>query len=130
MAPSRSPSSPRRAVALTARDAVRPLQPLLVDALDAEGRTPLERAESAGMREAADVLRRHAEIPRDHIASFSPGRGMVLGWGVHGWRGRWLVNGSSKGLVRLEIDPAVRARGDHDADTEGETASHTTPFAW
>jgi hypothetical protein len=51
-----------------------------------------------------------AEIPRDQIASFSPGTGMVLGWGVHGWRGRWLVNGSSKGLVRLEIDPAVRAR--------------------
>lgn len=34
----------------------------------------------------------------------------VLGWGVHGWRGRWLVNGSSSGLVRIELDPEARAR--------------------
>jgi hypothetical protein len=33
-----------------------------------------------------------------------------LGWGVHGWRGRWLVNGSSRGLVRIDLDPAQRAR--------------------
>lgn len=36
--------------------------------------------------------------------------GRVLGWGAHGWRGRWLVNGSSKGIVVLEIDPAARCR--------------------
>ena len=29
-------------------------------------------------------------------------------WGAHGWRGRWLVNGSSKGIVALEIDPPAR----------------------
>ena len=29
----------------------------------------------------------------------------VWGWGVHGWRGTWLVNGSSSGLVRIELDP-------------------------
>lgn len=31
-------------------------------------------------------------------------------WGVHGWRGRWLVNASSSGLVRIDLNPAVRAR--------------------
>ena len=34
----------------------------------------------------------------------------VLGWGVHGWRGRWLVNGASTGMVRLTLEPPVRAR--------------------
>ena len=36
--------------------------------------------------------------------------GRVMGWGAHGWRGRWLVNGSSSGLVRLELDPRARAQ--------------------
>ena len=30
----------------------------------------------------------------------------VLGWGAHGWRGTWLVNGSSTGLVRIDSRPA------------------------
>jgi len=34
----------------------------------------------------------------------------VTGWGVHGWRGRWLVNGSSSRLVRIGFGPPVRAR--------------------
>jgi hypothetical protein len=29
---------------------------------------------------------------------------------VHGFRGRWLVNGSSKGVVELTIDPPVKAK--------------------
>jgi hypothetical protein len=29
---------------------------------------------------------------------------------VHGFRGRWLVNGSSKGVVELTIDPPVQAK--------------------
>ena len=33
----------------------------------------------------------------------------VLGWGAHGWRGTWLVNGSSTGLVRIDFDPRARA---------------------
>jgi hypothetical protein len=33
----------------------------------------------------------------------------VLAWGVHGWRDRWLVNGSSSGLVRVTLDPSARA---------------------
>jgi hypothetical protein len=34
----------------------------------------------------------------------------VWSWGVHGWRGRWLVNGSSSGIVRIDLEPAGRAR--------------------
>ncbi len=48
-------------------------------------------------------------IPRSAVTSTRAHTGRVLGWGVHGWRGRWLVNGSSKGLVTLEIEPAARA---------------------
>ena len=29
---------------------------------------------------------------------------------MHGWRQRWLVNGSSHGIVVLAIDPPARAR--------------------
>ncbi|MGK4584520.1 hypothetical protein [Kitasatospora sp. HPMI-4] len=50
-----------------------------------------------------------ARIPLKAIRSAGPDSGGVTGWGVHGFAGHWLVNGSSKGLVRLELDPAVRA---------------------
>jgi len=50
-------------------------------------------------------------IPRTSVRSVADvGHRRVLGWGVHGWRGRWLVNGSSSGLVTIELDPAARAR--------------------
>jgi hypothetical protein len=52
----------------------------------------------------------HLDAPRARVQRVSPDNGPVLGWGVHGWGGRWLVNGSSSGLVRIEFDPAVRAR--------------------
>jgi hypothetical protein len=50
-----------------------------------------------------------AEFPRASVRAIRPDTGAVTGWGVHGWRGRWLVNGSSSGLVRLEIEPGVQA---------------------
>jgi hypothetical protein len=50
-----------------------------------------------------------AEIPRRAVREIGPDGAAVGGWGVHGWRGRWLVNGSSSGLVRLEIEPEVQA---------------------
>lgn len=34
----------------------------------------------------------------------------VWGWGAHGWRGVWLLNGSSKGLVRIDLAEPVRGR--------------------
>lgn len=33
----------------------------------------------------------------------------VYGWGAHGWRGRWLINGSSSGIVRITLDPRAQA---------------------
>jgi hypothetical protein len=51
-----------------------------------------------------------ATIPRGSIVEVAPFTQRVYGWGVHGWRGRWLVNGSSKGLVSLTIAPPSRAR--------------------
>lgn len=49
-------------------------------------------------------------VPRSSIRSLRRWSGVVFGWGAHGWRGRWLVNGSSKGIVVLEIDPPAQGR--------------------
>ncbi|HTY29718.1 MAG TPA: hypothetical protein VMD51_16475 [Mycobacterium sp.] len=51
-----------------------------------------------------------ADIPLSSIKDARESRGRVLGWGVHGWRGRWLVNGSSNGVVELTIEPPVLAK--------------------
>jgi hypothetical protein len=51
-----------------------------------------------------------ASIPRSAIRDAVPAYGPVSGIGVHGSKGRWLVNGSGQGLVTLHIDPSVRAR--------------------
>jgi hypothetical protein len=50
-----------------------------------------------------------ATVARSSIAGVDRVSGPVWGWGAHGWRGRWLVNGSGRGLVRLTIDPRGRA---------------------
>src|SRR5262245_10464124 len=50
------------------------------------------------------------DAPRAYVREVAPDHGPVWGWGAHGWRGSWLVNGSSSGLVRIEFDPPVRAR--------------------
>jgi hypothetical protein len=34
----------------------------------------------------------------------------LYGFGVHGWNGRWAVNGSQRGAVKLTIDPPADAR--------------------
>jgi hypothetical protein len=49
-------------------------------------------------------------IPRSHVVDAWAPDMRPISRGVHGWRGRWLVNGSGRGLVRLRIDPPVRAR--------------------
>jgi hypothetical protein len=51
-----------------------------------------------------------ATVPRTSIADVRPSTGRVWGWGVHGWKGRWLVNGSSHGIVVLDLEPPVPAR--------------------
>ncbi|MGA9276883.1 hypothetical protein [Ilumatobacter sp.] len=49
-------------------------------------------------------------IPRAAVHDAADDDRRVLGWGAHGWRGRWLVNGSSSGIVCVRIDPATSAR--------------------
>jgi hypothetical protein len=49
-------------------------------------------------------------VPRASVIGVSRHTGLVGGIGVHGWRGRWLVNGSMRGLVEIEIDPPARSR--------------------
>ncbi|MFJ8043872.1 hypothetical protein ACIRBX_25560 [Kitasatospora sp. NPDC096147] len=51
-----------------------------------------------------------AEIPIASITDAAPDRRPVSGWGVHGFSGRWLVNGSSQGIIALRIDPPVCCR--------------------
>lgn len=51
-----------------------------------------------------------AVVARSGVRSVGPDSDRVLGWGVHGWRGRWLVNGSSSNIVRIDIDPPARGR--------------------
>ena len=50
-----------------------------------------------------------AVIPRATITGVNRVEGWVLSRGAHGWRGDWVVNGSGDGLVRIEIEPRVRA---------------------
>ncbi len=51
-----------------------------------------------------------ATIPRDSIRSCEPKPYVWWAYGVHGWRGRWVVNGSGHDIVSVKIDPPVRAR--------------------
>ncbi|MGZ4672507.1 MAG: hypothetical protein ACXVH5_04475 [Ilumatobacteraceae bacterium] len=51
-----------------------------------------------------------AALPRSSVTDAKRATGPVLGWGAHGWRGQWLINGSSQGLVRVSIAPAGRGR--------------------
>ena len=50
-----------------------------------------------------------AAIPVGQITAVRQRGGLVGGIGVHGWRGRWLVNGATTGLLVITIDPPVRA---------------------
>jgi hypothetical protein len=49
-------------------------------------------------------------VPRSSITRVVRVTGPVWAWGAHGWRGRWLVNGSSRGLVQITIKPAASGR--------------------
>lgn len=52
----------------------------------------------------------HTSIAVASITSVADDDDRVLGWGVHGWRGKWLVNGSSSGVVRIDVEPPTRGR--------------------
>lgn len=47
------------------------------------------------------------DIPRERIVVAERNGKRYLSRGVHGWRGRWLVNASADGLVRIAIEPRV-----------------------
>ena len=50
-------------------------------------------------------------VPRASIASAASDRVRpLLGIGVHGWAGRWTVNGAPAPMVAVTIDPPARAR--------------------
>jgi hypothetical protein len=51
-----------------------------------------------------------AHIPLASITRAEPANEKVLTLGVHYSRGRWLVNGSGKGVVALTIEPPVDAK--------------------
>jgi hypothetical protein len=51
-----------------------------------------------------------AKVPLEAVRSAGLDSSRVTGWGVHGRGGTWLVNGSSAGMVRVEIEPPARAR--------------------
>ena len=52
-----------------------------------------------------------ARIPRRVVARAGPGKPPTIPFtaGAHGWRGRWLVNGSSDGIVEIELSEPGRA---------------------
>jgi hypothetical protein len=49
------------------------------------------------------AFRLHASLA--DVRTVEPDSDPVRGWGAHGWRGTWLVNGSSAGVVRITFDP-------------------------
>ena len=49
-------------------------------------------------------------FPRSAVVAATPARPARITRGVHGWRGTWLVNGASDGLVELSLQPVQKAR--------------------
>jgi hypothetical protein len=52
----------------------------------------------------------NALIPLASITNAEVPKERAFTWGVHYSGGRWLVNGSTKGLVALTIEPPVQAK--------------------
>jgi len=49
-----------------------------------------------------------ADVPRQNVVAATASPRITISIGVHGWRGRWLVNGSGRGLVEIDIAPPSR----------------------
>lgn len=49
------------------------------------------------------------DAPLASVIDVSPFTGKVRGWGVHGGDGIWLVNGTSKNIVAIRLDPPAEA---------------------
>jgi hypothetical protein len=50
-----------------------------------------------------------ARFPRSAVLSASAHRKATLSRGVHGFAGRWLVNGAGDGIVSVRLQPVQRA---------------------
>ncbi len=50
-----------------------------------------------------------ARFPRSAVASVQPHARPTLSRGVHGFGGRWLVNGSGDGILAIALEPRQRA---------------------
>ena len=50
-----------------------------------------------------------SRFPRSAIVAIGPLRMPPLSRGVHGFGGRWLVNGSRRGVLAIQLDPIQRA---------------------
>ncbi len=51
-----------------------------------------------------------ATFPRSAVQRATVSDRQFFSLGVHGRDGRWLVNGTMKGLLRIDLDPEQRAR--------------------
>ncbi len=47
-------------------------------------------------------------FPRSAVVSVTAYTGKPISRGVHGWAGRWLVNGSGRGIVNIALAPTQR----------------------
>ena len=50
-----------------------------------------------------------SRFPRSAVASTATLGSKPLSRGVHGFAGRWLVNGSGDGILAIDLEPAQRA---------------------
>jgi len=50
-----------------------------------------------------------SRFPRSAVASTTVLNEKPLSRGVHGFSGRWLVNGSGEGILTIDLDPVQRA---------------------
>jgi hypothetical protein len=50
-----------------------------------------------------------ARFPRSAVVGVAPFGRRTLSRGVHGFFGRWLVNGSGDGIVSIDLTPSQRA---------------------
>jgi hypothetical protein len=51
-----------------------------------------------------------ARFPRSSVAHTSRLEKRPLSRGVHGFAGRWLVNGSGEGILAVDLEPSQQAR--------------------
>jgi hypothetical protein len=72
---------------------------------------PPSRAYVALTEEEVEVRMGWAFRSRFHrsaVASVSASNARPLCWGVHGFGGRWLVNGSRHGILEIQLSPVQR----------------------